>query len=177
VLLDWSGYTGGGSTVADAESETYDGHDANASMIDVVDEPTQPSTDAMGTSPEAMATDDAMVTALVDSSTPPRCSPESCGGCCTTTKDFCAYGAATTTCGIGGEPCQSCAEGLACVNGACVTPPPPAQDSGPVQPPECVPSQCGMFRCIPYWEMACCRPDKTCGCLIAIAPPPYNPCM
>lgn len=100
---------------------------------------------------------------------PPACSSQNCGGCCEATG--CAEGLSATSCGQGGEACRNCAgQGLLCSGGACTTPPvdsgPPA-DSGP----PCSLIACKtLLTCLASIDIACCKPDGTCGCEAVLGP-------
>jgi hypothetical protein len=122
VILDWSGYTGGGGGEADAG-------------------------------------DDALVDAN-ETGPAPGCGAATCSGCCASAI-MCAPGSSSEACGQGGHQCQSCAgKGLVCTGGACVQPPP---DSGPPAP--CSTLQCKtLLPCLGQFEIACCKPDGSCGC-------------
>lgn len=48
----------------------------------------------------------------------PRCTPQSCGGCCN--GDRCESGTAAQSCGVSGVACVSCARDLMCSAGQCV---------------------------------------------------------
>ncbi|HTB74722.1 MAG TPA: hypothetical protein VK762_15840 [Polyangiaceae bacterium] len=105
-----------------------------------------------------------------DAAPPPSCGPQSCSGCCDGTR--CADGLSATTCGQGGQACQSCADqGLLCSGGACTVPP---VDSGPSPPdsgPPCSLIACKtLLTCLASIDIACCKPDGTCGCEAVIGP-------
>jgi hypothetical protein len=141
LVLDWSGYTGGGAG-GDAGTGAAAGGDG-------------------GDAASAEAGD----AASVDAGAPlPACGPQSCGGCCDSTG--CATGIAAETCGQGGVACQDCSsQGLACSGGMCVTAP---QDSGPST---CSLIACKtLLTCLTSIDIACCMPDGTCGCESVFGP-------
>jgi hypothetical protein len=180
LLLDWNGYTGGSGTTqidaAGSDATTADGMDeppmdvSVAPMMDVQDargvedvlDATGDVADAREAGPAGMGPD----------ASPPTCSSKVCGGCCIPSMGYCAGGLSAQTCGVGGERCQDCESmGLACVNGVCASPP---EDAGAVAP--CAVLACAnLHRCIPAWQMACCRQDNSCGCQITI--PPTDMCL
>jgi hypothetical protein len=86
--------------------------------------------------------------------TPPTCSAEVCGGCCTA-DGFCAGGQSSASCGARGSACVVCSPGAVCTDGSCEP-----YDSGPPGP--CVASACAV--CIPVYQAPCCKSDQTCGC-------------
>ena len=188
LLLDWNSYTGGnGSTSNDAETPARDATVAeDADDANRVDDATADVTlgtkdaqDARGSSDVTMDVADAQDDAdLVEQDgpggPPPTCSPTSCGGCCIPSSNYCAFGNSSQTCGVGGLNCQDCTRTSdVCVNGVCTT---PQEDAGTQAP--CVVSSCARTlppRCIPFWQMACCRQDNSCGCQIML--PPGGPCL
>ena len=89
---------------------------------------------------------------------PPSCDGLSCGGCCESTG--CAAGLSARSCGHGGQACQDCAsQSLECSGGMCVSPP---EESGPAP---CSLIGCKtLITCLSTIDIACCKPDGTCGC-------------
>jgi hypothetical protein len=87
----------------------------------------------------------------------PACGPQTCAGCCES--DQCVGGDSASACGLGGGTCQSCASnGLTCEKGACVSSP----DAGPAP---CSLILCKtLISCLSSIDIACCKPDGTCGC-------------
>lgn len=183
LLLDWNGYTGGSAT---AQSDAASSGTADATTDDAADEPTldayvapmMDAEDALGAEGLRDATGDladARETGPVvmgPDASAPACSSKVCGGCCIPSTGYCAGGLSAQTCGVGGQRCQDCGSmGLACVNGVCASPP---ADAGAAAP--CAVSACAnLHRCIPAWQMACCRQDNSCGCEIIY--PPTDMCL
>ena len=136
LLLDWTGYTGGDA-----------GHGLPAAEAGA-----------------GVATADAGDGGS-DVSRPPACGPQTCGGCCE--PDGCAGGFAAESCGQGGQVCQSCAaQGFACSNGRCVSPP---DDSGPPSPCSLIACKT-LLTCLASIDIACCLPDGSCGCESVLGP-------
>jgi hypothetical protein len=129
LILDWTGYTGGGEADAGDNDAVVDANDAG----------------------------------------PPGCGPATCSGCCASAT-MCATGSSLETCGQGGHDCRNCAsQGLVCTGGACAMPPP---DSGPAP---CTAIQCKtLLPCLGNFEIACCKPDGSCGC---VSPLGSSACM
>jgi hypothetical protein len=158
LLLDWSGYTGGGFGGPDADDET--GNDAN-DTADTND--AAHAKDAAETSTRD-AHDDVGVPVGPTIDAAPPCGPDTCGGCCNST-GFCAGGGSQATCGMGGARCQDCrSTGQSCDQGVCSS-----IDSGPA--PVCVISQCSNHLCAPVYQGSCCLSDGTCGCQVLIPQP------
>jgi hypothetical protein len=186
VLLDWSGYTGGGaSSHPDAsmggdDAMTQD--DANDAADDLAVGSMDATQDASGPADatndvaDARAALEASSPQDADSSAGPMCSSSVCGGCCVPSGNFCSGGSADKTCGVSGQPCTDCtAQGFVCdkASGQCKSPPADAGMQGP-----CVVSFCtGLHRCITVnnFQMACCRPDNFCGCQVVFDP--TNTCI
>jgi hypothetical protein len=166
LLLDWSGYTGGGSLRSDAAGEASDDvSDDNAVEAKDAKDPIEAS--GLDARDDIGAPD---VEVAVEAG--PLCGSKTCGGCCNE-NGFCAGGESTATCGTGGAPCQDCSTtGQSCSEGTCSATPPPVDSSSP---PVCNVTQCNdMIRCIPVYQGGCCKTDGTCGCQVTI---PLGPCM
>jgi hypothetical protein len=177
VLLDWNGYTGGSasshpdaSVGGDDSRIQDDAEDVAVGSNDAQD--AQDAQDARG--PEDATNDvadarDASGLQDADSSAAPMCSSAICGGCCVQSRNFCSGGNAPATCGVGGEMCSDCTgQGLACIDGQCVSPPADAGRPGP-----CVEMLCAnLHQCITInnFQMPCCRSDNFCGCQIVFDP-------
>jgi hypothetical protein len=105
----------------------------------------------------------------------PACGPQTCSGCCE--PDGCAGGLAADNCGIGGQACQSCGDqGLECQKGMCVSPPNDggpndggSNDDGPTS--TCNRIACKtLLTCLASIDIACCKPDGSCGCESILGP-------
>jgi len=161
LVLDWNGYTGGGSPGRNVDASDDEGGDGASDADDRADGR------ALDAPEDVLVVDAPQVVEAA-----PPCGPSSCGGCCNA-NGFCAGGESTTTCGTGGEACQDCGNsGQSCSQGTCSSVPPP-MDAG--TQPVCDVDECNsMFRCAPVYQSACCKTDGTCGCQIMIPP---GPCM